>query len=289
MFGLRFRHFNPCIRPSAFTPGALSAVFQIGRRIHDQVLAANQAPIQLHTLRSGSRDHTCLRTAFPSTTTNTALSRTADAGTITIGFACFAVALVSRKQTRRWHSSPAADTRPGGDLHLHLHRRLLAIGFGRNLVDEAVVFAIGKRVGGDDALLLRAQLREIVLVDVELDFQIVQIGERDDVAFGALVADEAGGDELAFLDVALQDGARDRSADDGVVELGFGVCDAPSACRPGRAGRRSPPCAGPFEPVRRLSRAKSHSRRCRRTSPARRRAPAWTGLLLRPASWCDRA
>ena len=72
---------------------------------------------------------------------------------------------------------------------------------------------------------LALQLGEIVLADVELHFEIVEVGQRDHVAFGAAVADETGGDELALLHRALQDGAGDGRADDGVGEVGLGIGD----------------------------------------------------------------
>ena len=72
---------------------------------------------------------------------------------------------------------------------------------------------------------LGPSLREIVLIDIELDLQIVQIGHGNDVALGAFVADEAGGDELALFDVALENGAVDGRADDGVVELHLRVVE----------------------------------------------------------------
>jgi hypothetical protein len=47
---------------------------------------------------------------------------------------------------------------------------------------EAGIFEVGERVGGDYAALAGMQLREIVLADVELDFEVVQISQRDHVA-----------------------------------------------------------------------------------------------------------
>jgi hypothetical protein len=67
-------------------------------------------------------------------------------------------------------------------LHLDLHGGLLAVGLGRDLLDEAVVLAVGKGVGGDGSVLAGVQLGEIVLADVQLHFQVVQIGQRDHVA-----------------------------------------------------------------------------------------------------------
>ena len=69
------------------------------------------------------------------------------------------------------------------------------------------------------------QLGEIVLRDIEFDFQIVQVGERNHVALGAAIADEAGGDELALLDGAFQNGAGDGRANDGVGQVRLGVTD----------------------------------------------------------------
>lgn len=116
------------------------------------------------------------------------------------------------------------------NFHLHLHGRLLAIRFRRNLVDRAFVLAIGKCIGGDDALLFRPELGEVVLIDVDLDLQIVEVGDGDDVAFGALVADESGGDKFTLLDVAFQNRAGDRSTDYGICEIVFRKSTWPLAC-----------------------------------------------------------
>src|SRR5262249_9133153 len=86
---------------------------------------------------------------------------------------------------------------------------------------EAVVFAVGIGVGGDYAGVARMELGEVVLADVELYFQVVEIGHGDNVALGALVADESGGDEFALFHVALADGAGDGRANDGVIQIGL--------------------------------------------------------------------
>ena len=58
---------------------------------------------------------------------------------------------------------------------------------------------------------LRTELGEIVLIDIQLDLEIAQIGQRNDIALGAFVADETGGDELALFDVAFENGSVDRA------------------------------------------------------------------------------
>ena len=72
------------------------------------------------------------------------------------------------------------------------------------MFDETFVFSIGIRIGGNDAFLFGPEFREIVLADIEFDLEIVEIGHGDDVAFGAFVADETGGDEFAFFDVTVK-------------------------------------------------------------------------------------
>ena len=62
-------------------------------------------------------------------------------------------------------------------------------------------------------------LREVVLAHVQLYAQVVQVGDGDHVAFGPAVADEAGGDELTHLDVALEHRGGNRRADHGVAEV----------------------------------------------------------------------
>src|ERR1700722_1590148 len=101
------------------------------------------------------------------------------------------------------------------DFHLYLHRRFLSIRFGRDLVDRSVVLAVRECVGSDDALLFGTELREIILIHIDFDLQIVKVGDRDYVAFRAFIAYESGGDKLALFDVALQNRAGDGSADDG--------------------------------------------------------------------------
>ena len=144
--------------------------------------------------------------ALPSHITNTALSRTAEARHIDNRFHRRADWLLLRivdEGNVCIHFRPQIVVRIR-DLHLHLHRRLLTIRFRRNLIDHALVLAIGIGVRGDDALLLRPELCEIVLTDIEFHLQIVEIRQRYDVAFGAALADEAGSDKLALLDCALE-------------------------------------------------------------------------------------
>ena len=112
--------------------------------------------------------------------------------------------------------------------HFHLDRRLLPVCFGRDFLDKTVIFPIRTvGVGGDGTRLPRAELRKIVLIDIQLHLEIVQIGHRYDIAFGALVADEAGGDEFTLLDISFENGSIDRRANDGVVLLHLGVGQGP--------------------------------------------------------------
>ena len=102
---------------------------------------------------------------------------------------------------------------------------------GEISVDLALVFAIRIGVGRDDGRLARTEFGEIVLIDVELDLKVVEIGQRDDVTFRASIAGKTRRDEFAAFDVALQDGAGDRRADDGVVQVAFAQkASEPSAC-----------------------------------------------------------
>jgi hypothetical protein len=48
---------------------------------------------------------------------------------------------------------------------------------------------------------------------------VIQVRHGDDIALGAFVADETGGDELAFFDVAVENRAGYRRFDDRIVEL----------------------------------------------------------------------
>ena len=63
-----------------------------------------------------------------------------------------------------------------------------------------------------DPAALEATKRNAAANGVELDAQVVQIGDGDDVALRAAVADEAGRDELADLHVALEHRRGDRRA-----------------------------------------------------------------------------
>ncbi|MCG3159756.1 MAG: hypothetical protein JMDDDDMK_00776 [Acidobacteria bacterium] len=105
------------------------------------------------------------------------------------------------------------------DFHFHLDGRFLPVRFGGNLGDLALVFSIRVSVGRDDARLARTELGEIVLVDVEFDLKVVQVGHRNDVTFRAAITGETRRNEFAALDVAFQNDAGDRSADDGVFQL----------------------------------------------------------------------
>src|SRR6267142_1406338 len=93
--------------------------------------------------------------------------------------------------------------------HAHLDRRFLTIGLGRDQVNDSGIFFVGVGIGDDPARLFWRDLGKIVLADVELDSQVIEIGDGNHVSLGAALADEAGGDELAHLDVAGQNGGRD--------------------------------------------------------------------------------
>ena len=90
------------------------AVLQVGGRIDDQVFAADQALFDAHALALIGARLDGRRTALPSSSTKTAPSRTADAGTMITGLAgaSACVAGFSSDTKRRWRSSPAADSRP---------------------------------------------------------------------------------------------------------------------------------------------------------------------------------
>src|SRR5262249_39846293 len=66
------------------------------------------------------------------------------------------------------------------NLDLHLHGRFLAVTLGRDLIDHALVLAIGISVSGHHCTLLWAELGEIVLADVEFNLQVREIGKSHD-------------------------------------------------------------------------------------------------------------
>ena len=157
-------------------PRDLLAFFTLAHPV--AVLQVRPADSRSHPRRRSSPPRTCTpwlfaapvltgrRTALPSSTTNTASSFTADAGTIMTGCAGARPPARASRPTRNATLAFISGRRyPSGliDLHFHLHGGLLAVGLGRHLLDEAVVLAVGKGVGRDDALLIRMQLGEIVL------------------------------------------------------------------------------------------------------------------------------
>ena len=227
---------------------------------------------------------TARRTALPSSITNTAPSRTAEPGTTHdwaaaarargVGFSSARNATLAFISGRRYSSGFATFT------------FTCTVAFWRLASGEISLMKPSYLRSGKASVVTMpccfgVQLGEIVLADVQFHFQIVQVGQRDHVALGAAVAHEAGGDELALLHGALQDGAGDRRADDGVVEIGLRVGDArPWPAPPARAWRRSAPAAGRSSPARRSSAASS--RLCTRGVVARLRVverPAATSRL----------
>ena len=136
-----------------------------------------------------------------------------------------------RQRTPRWRSSPAADTRPG----LPTFTFTCTVAFWRLASGEISLMKPSYLRSGKASVVTTpccrgVQLGEIVLADVELHFQIVQIGQRDHVALGAAIAHETGGDEFALLHGALQNRAGHRRADDGVARLRLGVGHHARAC-----------------------------------------------------------
>ena len=109
------------------------------------------------------------------------------------------------------------------DAHLHLYGGFRAVGFGRHLLHKALILAVWVSVGSNGAFLLRPQLREIILADIEFHLQVVQIGHGHQVALGAFFAYESVGDKLTLLHVAVENGAGDRRTDDGILQLVVGV------------------------------------------------------------------
>ena len=100
----------------------------------------------------------------------------------------------------------------------------MPIGHGRNQRDDAGIFAIRIRIGGDPARLIHRNLGEIILADVELHEKIAQVGEGNDKPLGSAVADETGGDKFADFDIPFENCGIKGGADDGIgeIELGLG-------------------------------------------------------------------
>ena len=111
------------------------------------------------------------------------------------------------------------------NLNFHLDGGFLPVRLRRHLGDFAFVGAVFEGVEGDGAFLFRREFGEVVLSDVEFDLDVVQVGERNDgaarTAFGT--AGELGGDEFTFFGGAIENRTADGGADDGGIELRFGV------------------------------------------------------------------
>ena len=106
------------------------------------------------------------------------------------------------------------------NLHLYLNGCFLPVRLGGNLVDHAVVFAIGVGVYRDDALLLRTEAGEVILRDVKFDLDVVQVGQGDHLTLRAAFrgAGKLRRHQLAFFRGALENRAADRSTDHGGVQ-----------------------------------------------------------------------
>src|SRR5437879_12490345 len=60
------------------------------------------------------------------------------------------------------------------DFHFHLHGGFLAVGLRRDFKNHAIIFAVGKGIGGDDAFMMLLELGKIVLGVVDLNLQGIQ-------------------------------------------------------------------------------------------------------------------
>ncbi len=97
----------------------------------------------------------------------------------------------------------------------------MPVGLGGNLSDLAVVFAIGKCVHSDERFLFRTKPSEIILGDVQFHLQIVQIGQRE---YRTRRAGKLSGEQFALFYTAVQNRARDWSANHRRIQLLFRVC-----------------------------------------------------------------
>ena len=77
-----------------------------------------------------------------------------------------AFVFIRNKTDRSIHLRPQMRIRIQ-NLHFHFDRRFLAIGFGRNFRNHTVPVKIRKCVHGHDGFLMRGELREIVLRNIE--------------------------------------------------------------------------------------------------------------------------
>ena len=159
-----------------------------------------------------------------------------------------------------------------GKFNLHLNRGLLPVGFRRDFIHTAVIDAVRICVCHEGARLIRCNAVEIVLINIQFDLQIAEIGKGDDEGLRAAIANKRSRDHLALLDVALENSAVTGTRISVESSMVFAYSIAAFA-RPLRIGLlRFAPVADLVERVRVSSSMPTDSRgRCR------------PGLLHRPA------
>ena len=158
----------------------LVAIFQIGRGNRDQVANTDQAVFYRYALatarqRLNTAQHQQRGRPCPREKRYGEPLRTADAGDLGSQASLLHLSRPVCVPETKGHAGVhfGAQILIGmQDLHLHLNGGLLAIGFGRDLIDDAVrICDVGKGVGGDDAFLRGVQFGKIVLVNIEFDFE----------------------------------------------------------------------------------------------------------------------
>src|SRR5579871_1478959 len=197
------------------------AILQVLRGIGDEILAANKSVRDLNALRTRAPDlyRASNRFAIHGDKHGVIPNGRGGYGQDWPDFLGRSRLVGRIKCHTRIHLRPQVTI---GILHpnLYLHSGLLTICLGRDLFDEAVILAVGTvSVSGDDAGLSRAEFGKIALINIQFNLQVVQIGHRYNIAFCTFVAHEAGGDELALLDIALEGCPIDGRLNNRVVEL----------------------------------------------------------------------
>src|SRR5258705_1958140 len=111
------------------------------------------------------------------------------------------------------------------EFDFHLHRGLSPVCFWRDFSNEARVLQVGKSFGDNLRSLAHLQTRKIRLTDIQLDLQVIKVGERNYRRPCARFAEGGRTYHFSALYNSLQDGTRNRRLDFRGGELRIGVIE----------------------------------------------------------------
>src|SRR5258705_9536858 len=111
------------------------------------------------------------------------------------------------------------------EFDFHLHRGLSPVCFWRDFSNEARVLQVGKSFGDNLRSLAHLQTRKIRLTDIQLDLQVIKVGESNYCRPSARFTEGGRTYHFSALYNSLQDGTRNRRLDFRGGELRIGVVE----------------------------------------------------------------